>query len=179
MTTATTGTGTITLASAKAGYFTFAEGGVANADTVTYVIVDCNDFEIGTGTYTPNSSRKYINAAASGGARNEVSWSGCLFEVDVEKPTIPNRNIIQDFGNSFYTADIASFGDYADDAAAATAGVPVGGAIPHSVSRKDQGDMMWTHYCPVDRGWISVGHKEPCNWCGQHEPKEKECKPRS
>ena len=31
--------------------------------------------------------------------------------------------------------------------------------------------MMWTHYCPVDRCWISVGHKEPCNWCGQHAPK--------
>lgn len=52
MTTATTGTGTMTLGAAKAGYLTFAEAGIANADTVTYVILDGNDFELGTGTYT-------------------------------------------------------------------------------------------------------------------------------
>jgi hypothetical protein len=56
MTTATAGTGTITLGSAKAGYLTFAEAGVANADTVTYVLVDGNDFEIGTGTYTSSGT---------------------------------------------------------------------------------------------------------------------------
>jgi hypothetical protein len=56
MTTATSGTGTITLGSAKAGYMTFAEAGVANLDTVTYVIVDGTDFEIGTGTYTTSGT---------------------------------------------------------------------------------------------------------------------------
>lgn len=56
MTTATAGTGTITLGSAKAGYLTFAEAGVADADTVTYVLVDGNDFEIGTGTYTSSGT---------------------------------------------------------------------------------------------------------------------------
>jgi hypothetical protein len=29
---------------------------------------------------------------------------------------------------------------------------------------------MWTHYCPVDRAWISVGKDEPCNWCDKTEP---------
>lgn len=52
MTTATTGTGTMTLGVAKAGYLTFAEAGIANADTVSYVIIDGNDFEMGIGTYT-------------------------------------------------------------------------------------------------------------------------------
>ena len=52
MTTATAGTGTITLGSAKAGYLTFAEAGVADTNTVTYVLIDGSDFEIGTGTYT-------------------------------------------------------------------------------------------------------------------------------
>ena len=56
MTTATSGTGTITLGSAVAGYMTFAEGGVANSDTVTYVLVDGNDFEVGTGTYTTSGT---------------------------------------------------------------------------------------------------------------------------
>lgn len=52
MTTATTGTSTMTLGAAKAGYLTFAEAGIANADTVSYVIIDGNDFEMGIGTYT-------------------------------------------------------------------------------------------------------------------------------
>ena len=52
MTTATTGTGTITLGSAKAGYLSFAEAGIANSDTVNYVIVDGDNFEMGIGTYT-------------------------------------------------------------------------------------------------------------------------------
>lgn len=56
MTTATAGTGTITLGSAKSGALTFAEAGVANTNTVTYVLIDGNDFEIGTGTYTSSGT---------------------------------------------------------------------------------------------------------------------------
>jgi hypothetical protein len=70
MTTATAGTGTITLGSAKAGYFTFAQGGVANSDTVTYVLIDGNDFEIGTGTYTSSGttmSRDTVTASLISG----------------------------------------------------------------------------------------------------------------
>ena len=33
---------------------------------------------------------------------------------------------------------------------------------------------MWTHYCIVDRAWISVGKNEPCNWCCAREPRGKE-----
>lgn len=53
MTTATTGTGTVTLGSAAANnYCTFAEAGVPNAKQVRYVIEEGTDFEIGLGTYT-------------------------------------------------------------------------------------------------------------------------------
>lgn len=52
MGTATLGTGSITLGAAKSGYLTFAEAGLADTDTCTYLIREGNDFEMGVGTYT-------------------------------------------------------------------------------------------------------------------------------
>ena len=31
---------------------------------------------------------------------------------------------------------------------------------------------MWQHYCPQEQTRLSVGHNEPCNWCGATEKPE-------
>lgn len=67
-TTATTGTGTITLAGAVAGYQSFAA--IGDANTTYYTVTSGNNWEVGIGTYTSSGttlSRDTVLSSSAGG----------------------------------------------------------------------------------------------------------------
>ena len=76
MTTATTGTGAISLSGAVDGYQTFADAGVANADVVRYVIEDGDAWEIGLGTYSTTGTTLTRGSIESSNADNPINLTG-------------------------------------------------------------------------------------------------------
>jgi hypothetical protein len=82
MTTATTGTGTITLGSAVSGYLSFAGSGVQNGDTVTYGISDGANSEVGRGVYTTSGTiltRDTVLASTNSGSKISLSGSAQVY----------------------------------------------------------------------------------------------------
>jgi hypothetical protein len=81
MSTATAGTGTITLGSAESGYQSFADAGVGDGETVRYVIEDGTAWEIGTGTYTASGTTlsRTVTESSNSDAAINLSGSAVVF----------------------------------------------------------------------------------------------------
>lgn len=106
MSTATTGTGTITLGSAVSGYQSFTAAGVANSDVVSYVIEDGTAWELGTGTYTSSGttlSRTLIQSST--GSLLNLSGSATVFIGALASDMVSNSSNTWWFGG---TGDSAS-----------------------------------------------------------------------
>jgi hypothetical protein len=116
MTTATTGTGTITLGSAVSGYQSFSDAGVANADVVRYVIEDGSAWEIGTGTYTASGTTLSRTPSESSNADAAISLSGTAVvyvtasALDIVQPdeaqTLTNKTLNGAVLNDGYTEEV-------------------------------------------------------------------------
>jgi len=82
MTTATTGSGTITLGSAVAGYLTFADAGISNGDVVTYAIEEGDEREVGQGTYSstgPTLTRTTVYSSTASGSQISLLGAAEVF----------------------------------------------------------------------------------------------------
>lgn len=110
MSTATTGTGTITLGSAVAGFQSFAAAGVVDGDVVRYVIEDGTDFEIGTGTFgsAGGTLTRTVSESSNADAALNLTGDAVVFvgavEADLREETvgtIASGNLDLSTGNVF------------------------------------------------------------------------------
>jgi hypothetical protein len=102
--TSSTGAGQITLGSAVSGFQSFADGGIVDGDEVRYTIIDGDNWEVGTGTYTASGttmSRTLIESSTG----SLLSLSGNNVEVFITMAAVDIDNLAaRSLDHYYYTA---------------------------------------------------------------------------
>lgn len=89
-TTATTGTGTYTLAGASTGFQAFSDA-LSDSDTCYYCVTDDTDWEVGLGTFTASGTTlARTSILASSNTGSAVNWSAGSKDVFI---TVPARQV--------------------------------------------------------------------------------------
>lgn len=98
MSTATTGTGTITLGSAMYGHLTFAQAGVQNGDLVGYAVNDGAASEVGYGVYTASGTTltRTVRKSTNSDAAISLSGSAEVFITPAAEDIIPRLSSTTD-----------------------------------------------------------------------------------
>jgi len=103
-TTTTTGSGTVTLAGASAGFQSF--GVIGDANTTYYTLVSGSEWEVGIGTYTSSGttlSRDTVLESSNAGSKITLAGTSDVF------CTYPaEKAVVQDETNTAYVPQIAA-----------------------------------------------------------------------
>tara|TARA_R110000803_G_scaffold41789_1_gene89790 strand:+ start:303 stop:923 length:621 start_codon:yes stop_codon:yes gene_type:complete len=139
--TTTTGTGTITLAGAEDGFQSFAV--IGNTNTTYYTIVNGDNWEVGTGSYTVSGttlSRDTVLASSSSGSKITLSGTSDVFcTYPAEKALLLNASDQINGNNVVITANIA------DNAVnALKLEVSGNGTLGQALTSDADGSMTWS-----------------------------------
>ncbi len=103
----TPGTGAVTLGSAVTGFADFVNAGIANGDTLPYVIEDGSNYEIGVGTYSstgPTLTRTTITQSYNGSTYGTTAISFTSSAVVFLAPLAADIFSAKNFGTGVQTA---------------------------------------------------------------------------
>jgi len=127
MDTATTGTGTITLGSAVAGFQSFSAAGVADGNTVRYVIEEGTAWELGTGVYTASGTTltRSVSESSNGGAAISLGGNAEVYVVAAGA----DLQFAADMDQGVATTDNPTFADVTADTVQLTGGTGAQGTV--------------------------------------------------